>query len=230
MEEVTIKEGRTVLFVSHNMSAIQSLCQRAIWLDNGKIVMFDDSNPVVEAYGKHLQSSNALQRAVISIDGQMEIEQVATLNEDGNATSVFSPGKPLIMEIRFLAKQPIPLPYLWIGIQSQFGSLFCANMLLDGARPKLLSGRGVVRCKIGNLPLLPGQTYGVILGGRKADGYSPLFQATEVTHFIVSGSPREIGLIGDLADSLVGQSSPVLVPYTWYFPDGESVSLEFKAV
>jgi lipopolysaccharide transport system ATP-binding protein len=229
MEEVTIKEGRTILFVSHNMSAIQSLCQRAIWLDGGKIVMFDDTNPVVEAYGKHLQSSSA-HRVMRSIDGQMEIEQVATLDKDGNATSVFSPGKPLTLEIRFLARQPIPLPYLWIGIQSQFGSLFCANMLLDGARPKLLSGRGVIRCKIGNLPLLPGQTYGVILGGRKADGFTPLFQATEAAHFLVSGSPREIGLNGDLADSLVGQSSPVLVPYTWCFPDGETVSLDFRAV
>jgi lipopolysaccharide transport system ATP-binding protein len=46
-------EGRTVLFVSHNMIAIQSLCKRALWLDGGTIA--DDSNAgtVVRNYLSH---------------------------------------------------------------------------------------------------------------------------------------------------------------------------------
>jgi lipopolysaccharide transport system ATP-binding protein len=51
-------EGRTVLFVSHNMNAVQSLCQRAIWLDHGKVVMEGAASAVVNEY---LVSGNARQ-------------------------------------------------------------------------------------------------------------------------------------------------------------------------
>lgn len=44
------KEGRTVLFVSHNMSAVQDLCQYAFWLDSGKIVLKGETKSVVGAY------------------------------------------------------------------------------------------------------------------------------------------------------------------------------------
>jgi lipopolysaccharide transport system ATP-binding protein len=49
MEEVA-KEGRTVLFVSHNMRAIRSLCRRTIWLDNGQIVESGETGKVVLNY------------------------------------------------------------------------------------------------------------------------------------------------------------------------------------
>jgi lipopolysaccharide transport system ATP-binding protein len=44
------KEGRTVLFVSHNMTAIQSLCSRVFWLNNGQIVETGETNRVVSHY------------------------------------------------------------------------------------------------------------------------------------------------------------------------------------
>ena len=43
-------QGRTVLFVSHNMIAVQSLCHRAIWLDEGKVVRYGTANSVVSDY------------------------------------------------------------------------------------------------------------------------------------------------------------------------------------
>ena len=44
------KEGRTVLFVSHNMGALQSLCSRAIWLNSGRLVEDGDSRQIVSSY------------------------------------------------------------------------------------------------------------------------------------------------------------------------------------
>jgi len=55
MGDVT-SEGRTVLFVSHNMLAVQDLCKDVIWLDQGKIVQTGPSNSVVASYlNKHSQ-------------------------------------------------------------------------------------------------------------------------------------------------------------------------------
>lgn len=56
MEDVA-KEGRTVLFVSHNMIALQSLCQRAIWLHQGQVRESGPTAPVVANYLKQTTDS-----------------------------------------------------------------------------------------------------------------------------------------------------------------------------
>jgi lipopolysaccharide transport system ATP-binding protein len=50
MDEVSRGEGRTVLFVSHNMNAILQLCEKAIWLDAGTMKAMGDAEEVVRAY------------------------------------------------------------------------------------------------------------------------------------------------------------------------------------
>lgn len=225
MEDVASQEGRTVLFVSHNMAAIQTLCRRAIWLNAGKVEQDGESEPVINAYGKHLQHSNGITATLKSLDGNIEVEQIHVMDRNGQTTSVVPPGSPITIEIRYHAKRPVHHPYIWIGIRSQFGSLFGANMLLDGARPEVLDGRGHIRCTFHKLPLLPDQMYRVMFGGRESDGLSLLFKTTEATHFLVTGSAEEMGLQGELADSLIGQSAPVLLPYTWELPDGRTVSI-----
>ncbi|MGL1176154.1 hypothetical protein ACSTK7_23680, partial [Vibrio parahaemolyticus] len=50
MKDVSINDGRTVLFVSHNMEAIRSLCEGAIFLDKGFFKIKDKSDKVVEQY------------------------------------------------------------------------------------------------------------------------------------------------------------------------------------
>ncbi len=50
MDEITRKEGRTILFVSHNMQAIKSLCGKAVLLERGKVVLTGNTNEVVSRY------------------------------------------------------------------------------------------------------------------------------------------------------------------------------------
>ncbi len=44
------RQGRTVVFVSHNMAAVRSLCERCVWLDGGRVRVLDDAETVVERY------------------------------------------------------------------------------------------------------------------------------------------------------------------------------------
>ncbi|MBV8093168.1 MAG: ABC transporter ATP-binding protein, partial [Acetobacteraceae bacterium] len=50
MDEVSRREGRTVLFVSHNLSIVEKLCQRCIWLDRGTIRQSDSVAAVIKGY------------------------------------------------------------------------------------------------------------------------------------------------------------------------------------
>lgn len=55
MEEVSKNEGRTVLFVSHNMEAVQNFCNNAIVLNQGSISFIGDKNKAIETYLKNFQ-------------------------------------------------------------------------------------------------------------------------------------------------------------------------------
>lgn len=50
MQDVSLKEGRTVLFVSHNMEALARLCQTALYLKNGGVIDYGSCHPIVEKY------------------------------------------------------------------------------------------------------------------------------------------------------------------------------------
>ena len=50
MEEVSQKEGRTVLFVSHNMGAIRTLCQKTLILERGKIKTLSNTEDAINTY------------------------------------------------------------------------------------------------------------------------------------------------------------------------------------
>ncbi len=70
MEEVTKQAGRTILFVSHNMTAIRQLCNRTILLEKGMVKSFGDTNKIIDEY------INKPERKVLSLDnGFVDIEQ-----------------------------------------------------------------------------------------------------------------------------------------------------------
>ncbi|MDW8288663.1 MAG: ABC transporter ATP-binding protein, partial [Flammeovirgaceae bacterium] len=76
MQDVSKNEGRTVLFVSHNMDAVQSLCSKGIYLKNGQVLKIDRADRVVQIY---LQKE-CLQRNFIRWDNQKPGDEVAHLN------------------------------------------------------------------------------------------------------------------------------------------------------
>ena len=63
MDDVA-KSGRTVLFVSHNLESVISLCNRVIWIDDGEIK--GDGNPV-EIVNKYLETINQISESQIDL-------------------------------------------------------------------------------------------------------------------------------------------------------------------
>ena len=57
MEDVAEHEGRTVLFVSHQMAAIENLCSRAILLNSGQVVLNADTQTTISKYLESLDDS-----------------------------------------------------------------------------------------------------------------------------------------------------------------------------
>lgn len=59
MGDVSKGEGRTVLFVSHNMAAVEELCKNAITLENGEIIHYGQVSRTIDLYYQGLQKENS---------------------------------------------------------------------------------------------------------------------------------------------------------------------------
>ena len=224
MENVA-NEGRTVLFVSHNMGAVKGLCERAIWLDEGSIKADGDVDEVVKAY------LNTLIDNSFTYYNDMygfRIEEVVLRNQDGERTLNFRPGDELTVEIWFNTRKKIVSPYFWIAIQGVRGRCFAANMLLDGNRPQVLEGRGCLKCRFMSLPLLP-QSFSVVMAMRDSNGKDAIVPPQDVASFNVNANLEDYGFYGERIHALAPKSSPVIIPYEWIMPDGSAVQIDLRS-
>lgn len=103
MEEVG-KEGRTVLFVSHNMGAVAELCNRTILLSDGKVVADGATSNVVERY---LQSGSRTEyiRSPQNSKHPVYVTRMSLLSAWGGQTEKVAMGEDAALEIRFVIER-----------------------------------------------------------------------------------------------------------------------------
>lgn len=101
MEDVS-KEGRTVLFVSHNMTAVASLCNRCILLENGKITHMGPVSEVVQQYLLSVSQATSHGEHVFepSPDLPFSVSTISTCDDHGNVTQVFPRSSPIVVKIQ----------------------------------------------------------------------------------------------------------------------------------
>ncbi len=162
--------GATVLFVSHDLRAIQALCTRALWLDRGKIVEDGDPLTVVRAYyraaqeeenrrimdrgaGRTISAGNQRARADRSPSSMTtphvadpRIETVRFLDAKLEPVAGIQEGEDLIVEIHYAATRPVEKPVFGMSIYRLDGTPVCrAVSTLGGLSIARLEGRGAVR-------------------------------------------------------------------------------------
>ncbi|MGD2124844.1 MAG: ABC transporter ATP-binding protein [Desulfobacteraceae bacterium] len=223
------KEGRTILFVSHNMGAIRGLCGRAICLDVGRVIMDGDVKDTVNTYLDSINMTSRTTLAQVHPDHhQMVIERLLLKDYCGETTTHFEYGNDITIEIYYHAFNRIEKPYFWVGIASQYGSMFSANMLFDDLRPAFIEGKGFITCVFKNVHLMP-QTYTVSVGARDKHGMKFLVPTIErAAAFNVIGDASDLGMSGELADLFLAQASPLRVSYEWRFMDGKVATAKVR--
>lgn len=218
------QSGKTVLFVSHNMEALRNLCQRGLWLKNGRLEGDGPADEIVSAYSQSTTTHFAF--TPTNPDHGLGIQKVMLLNSIGEETQVFRPGENLVVKIFFHATKEIRKPYLTLGILGANGTCFTANMLLDGHRPDVLVGTGEISCLFRAIPLLP-QNFTVKLAVRTNDGNEMIFDYQDAAFFVVAADLLEYGFKGDFL-SRASRYTPVVVPYQWQLPDGKCVDVSLE--
>jgi ABC-type polysaccharide/polyol phosphate transport system ATPase subunit len=99
--ETSEREGRTVVFVSHNLEAINRLCHRTVWLDDGGMRAVGPTSEVVDAY---LGTQVTRDFASVRQEGPVILEDVGLLDHGGRPISVLRRDRPFTIEMRFIVR------------------------------------------------------------------------------------------------------------------------------
>ena len=111
-------EGRTVLFVSHNVGAINRLCSRTLWIDDGRLKADGASDDVISRYfmaGVGLDGERAWPEGVANPDvTEFKLRAVRVRNALGDVTGVIDGRQPFAFEVVYEILEP--LPYCRVGV------------------------------------------------------------------------------------------------------------------
>jgi lipopolysaccharide transport system ATP-binding protein len=164
MEDVSKNEGRTILFVSHNINAIQNLCARSLMLEFGRITLDSDTQSVVS---KYLQGVESISKVILSSrtdrtgTGKIFFNTINLQNENKTETDVFYCGQniKLLLEYTNTTNQDLSNLHIDIGLDNSFGSriTWLSTTVIKNFPAVISKDRTQIEISIMRLNLTPGQ-------------------------------------------------------------------------
>jgi lipopolysaccharide transport system ATP-binding protein len=161
--------GRTVLFVSHNMAAIESLCHRVIWIDQGNIHRDGDRRTVIREYLATFSDSTEGKADLSKITsrsgtGDARLTGIDFLDKKRQTKNIICSGDDLLVSLNFEVKETIADLHVGLELYNEMGAMITAinNWMTGPAIPRIKPGKYTMDLDIDMLNLMPG-TYHVSL-------------------------------------------------------------------
>jgi lipopolysaccharide transport system ATP-binding protein len=189
MEDVAEKEGRTVLFVSHNMAAVEKLCRTGILLDRGNIKFIGKQSEAIEQY-----LANSYSNARISLEdrqdrkgtGEIKITGIEIKNEYGQVLDTIKSGQSVDIYFYFNKNESINISQVIVSLAVKNNletPVFLQHNRLTNNDFGLIPEKGAFVCKLNNLPLPSSNyycTYSILKNGAYLDALENAFQLSVI--------------------------------------------------
>lgn len=153
------REGRTILFVSHNTAALLGLCKRGVLLEQGRLTSDGPIESVVRDYMKHSfveASADLSQFTDRQGSGKVRFTKVMFEDALGNTVQHGTSGQPLVIKLHYSAPELSRLLHCRVSVTfyDNLGQpLFnCSSELVESS-PSNLAAQGSIKCIIPKLPL-----------------------------------------------------------------------------
>ena len=154
--------GRTVLFVSHNLAAVHSLCSRAMWIDRGRMKEEGRPSDVIKSYLAAFSTPDDVARDLEEItdrsgSGDIRFSKIEILNADRSGPAALCCGDSFVVRLHFVAKRDVVAPIFGIDIQTSFGIMVAQVHTYNSGFeiPVLRAGTGHIDVRIEDLNLIP---------------------------------------------------------------------------
>ncbi len=160
MKDVSQGEGRTVLFVSHNMGSVRNLCKKGVLLENGMVRYTSDIVSTINEYQKSIVSYGIVDQKDAT-QGKVSIVKFDIVDENGEDIDVVLPNRKLVFDIVVVNNTGCEIDDVdefTVSIESLFGEGYLVlNNVQLGIHVCLKSGENHVRFFVDSLPLASGQ-------------------------------------------------------------------------
>jgi lipopolysaccharide transport system ATP-binding protein len=195
-------DGRTVLFVSHNMAAVEQLCTRAVLLSKGTVARQGEVHEVIEHYMQNVSATDAETTFEPPDDTRAAILRMATRGRSGEATTYLRNDEPITLEVEFEAREGLRDDHLWFALYRADGLMMAKHSDDDGGPVAEYRepGRYVARWSMPGNVLNEGMyQFRVVVGKRKGvhhdDRYGGYFEVEDTTDYTNSDFGKRAGLL-----------------------------------
>ena len=190
---------KTIVLVSHDLGAVGRLCERAIWLDRGRVAARGSVRDVITKYHFEVGAREQRERAARGEIGarygskEVEITRACVTGADGREQTVLESGEPATFEIHYRNAGAVRDAIFGFYVYRDDGiGIYGTNTLMDGVEVPQRA-EGVARFRMERLELLPG-AYDVDIG--IIDPQDRYYDYMEKgLNFRVIGSTREVGFV-----------------------------------
>ena len=156
-----ITDGKTVLFISHDMWNVRRLCDQILWLEDGRVRAYGPAADVAERYMSEvnlqaLANQGAALQSHRGGSGEVRYVSVDLVDVDGHPASMLMTGDTLVVRAQYRAEQRVQSPVFQVAIiDVETGLVITAATSSHDDSPGEVTGDGVIECRFGRLPLRP---------------------------------------------------------------------------
>ncbi len=193
------QEGGTIVFVSHDASAVERLCERAVLLDTGRVAFDGPTREAIARYRRTLADEiDPAERGAGLREwgsGEATIASAVLVGQEGSERLQFLSGEPFALSVAVAATDGIPPPRLQLELRDDAGALV-AGQAVDLRELGWAAGNGKrgVRFEIGSLPLADGRFH-LRLGLTDESGEHLYHQLDDALAFVVYPAGEERGVV-----------------------------------
>jgi len=157
MQDISNADGRTVLFVSHNMVAVQNLCTRCIVLENGNIIKDSNTEDAIEEYLKLDSIHEGFKRRKEDLEKPVYIKDIYLSNKNNNKISIVKSGDTFNLSILIHSNLVLNDIHIELGIDGKNGErlVYMSNNIID-KKIDLNNGENHIKLLVERFPFLSG--------------------------------------------------------------------------
>jgi lipopolysaccharide transport system ATP-binding protein len=200
--EGVVREGRTILFVSHQISAINQLCQRVVWLDQGRVVTSGATSAIVAGYlGGHLGASPSISLRRRRPSGALAFSELSIRDHGHNLSSQIDVRFPFSIRLCYEVSQEVKSVEITVRIKTLDGVAVFTSAYSDCSDLSKMdkqSGFYAATIQVPALFLMPGSYTISARAYRFVGGHvEPLHIADDVLRFQVCETGTKVEKYGD---------------------------------
>jgi ABC-type polysaccharide/polyol phosphate transport system ATPase subunit len=199
------RAGTTMIFISHNLNAVQRICDRALFLARGEVAAEGEVATVIQAYREQVVTRERQRLASLRAKqqarqpdggaGAVRIDAIELHDADGQPAESFATGDSLTIEVGYTCARRVERPRVTIGIDRLDG-LVCHVVSAPNGQVAVppMDGQGVLRLTYPALQLLP-NTYRVSVEIGEEGSVAPLDSRQFGAFFTMTSDHHERGAV-----------------------------------